>query len=308
MVGFSLSRLSCATIEHMIWFAYAILSAFLASLSSIIEKRSLGKIHSTDFSVGVAFLLAVMSIPMFFLYPLSSLTWEVLLATYAASILATVAFLEVTKGVRHMEISESAPLFLLSPFLTAIFAFIILGEELTLNQFFGMGLLAFGTYVLETKRLTDVRGFIQHFIGDQYARLIVLGMFLYAFTSIIDRMILSKWGVPPILYTATIQIFIFFNFIVIAAWKHRTVYSTIELFRTHWIVLLLVAILTFGYRAAFAMAVALTSVALVISIKRTSALFTTIVGGELFHDHNIMRKSIACTIMIGGVFLMSFFK
>ncbi len=289
----------------MTWFVYATLSAFLSSLASIIEKRTLARVHSTDFSLLTAFLIAVLSLPFFFTTSLASLTPKVLLVIYFTSILASFAFLEVTKGIRHMEISNSAPLFLLSPFLTAILAYFVLGETLTHLQLVGVGLLALGTYVLETKNMRDVRGFVKHFFGDRYARFIVLGLFFYAITSTIDRVILGSWGIPAMLFVGVVHIFIFGNFLVYFLWQRRSVALVSETFQQSWKVLALIALLTIGYRLAYSVAVSLTAVALVIAIKRSSSLFTTIIGGQLFHDHDLLRKSFACTIMIGGVALMA---
>ena len=289
----------------MIWFVYAVLSAFLAALASIVEKHVLARVHSTDFSLLISFLVAVLSLPFFFILPLDTLTPKVLFAIWLASLLGSFAFLEITKGVRHLEISNSAPLFLLSPFLTALLAYFVIGETLTNLQLLGVGLLALGTYVLETKNMRDVHGFITNFFGDRYARFIFLGLIFYAVTSIIDRIILSRWGVPPMLLVSTAHIFILINFSLYFISQHRSALGIRETLLSSWRELLLLALLMFAYRLAYAYAVALAAIALVVAIKRSSSLFTTIIGGQLFHDHSLLRKSVACTIMICGVALMA---
>ena len=69
-----------------------------------------------------------------------------------------------------------------------------------------------------------------------------------------------------------------------------------------WI--LLVAGLTFGYRFFQMEAVSMAYVALVSAIKRSSALFSTFIGGELFKEQNLFRKSVACLIIIAGVLII----
>jgi len=69
-----------------------------------------------------------------------------------------------------------------------------------------------------------------------------------------------------------------------------------------WI--LLVAVFTLGYRVAQAEAVSIAYVALVGAIKRSSALFSTIIGGELFQEKNLFRKSVACLIIVVGVLII----
>ena len=204
-----------------------------------------------------------------------------------------------------MEISALAPLFLISPFITALIAYIALGESLTRTQLIGMGLLALGTYILETRRMSDLRGFLDHFFGNTYTRLIILGLFLYAIASTIDRVILGEWGVPPMLMVGLVHLFIFFNFLAYFVWKKRPVRPLFFTLYSSWKSLTLIALLTVGYRVAYAYAVSLAAVALVIAIKRSSSLFTTIIGGQLFHDQALLRKSIACMIMLSGVALIA---
>lgn len=289
----------------MTWFMFAVLSAFLASLSSIIEKRTLIKVHSTDFSLATALLIALFSIPFFFTGSASAITPKVLIATYIVSLLASLAFLEVTKGVRHMEISASAPLFLLSPFLTALIAYLFLHETLTTMQLFGIGLLALGTYILETRSWGDISGFLNNFFGDKYARLIILGLFFYAITSTIDRVVLGEWGVPALLFVGILHACIFINLSLLFLWQGRSWKNLFRVVGDSWKPLTLISLLTIGYRASYSYAVAMTAVALVISIKRSSSLFTTVIGGQLFHDHALLRKSVACAVMIAGVYFMS---
>ncbi|MFH1589978.1 MAG: hypothetical protein ABIB43_05410 [archaeon] len=43
------------------------------------------------------------------------------------------------------------------------------------------------------------------------------------------------------------------------------------------------------------------AISLIIPIKRTSSLFTTLIGGKLFHEKNLLIKILASIIMIWGV-------
>ncbi len=172
-------------------------------------------------------------------------------------------------------------------------------------QLLGMALLATGTYILETKSVRDIRGFVDHFFGDHNSRLIVFGLVLYSITSTIDRVILSEWGVPAMLLVGVIHVFIFMNFFAYFLWKRRPFGTLLDTLSKSLAPLSLVAVLTIGYRLAYAYAVSLVAVALVIAVKRSSSLFTTVIGGQLFHDHALLRKSIACAVMLLGVGCMT---
>ena len=69
-----------------------------------------------------------------------------------------------------------------------------------------------------------------------------------------------------------------------------------------WI--LVVALLTVGYRLAQMHAVKIAYVGLVLPVKRMSALFTTLIGGGIYHEHNLIRKAVSCIVMIVGVLML----
>ena len=59
-----------------------------------------------------------------------------------------------------------------------------------------------------------------------------------------------------------------------------------------------------GFLTLFAISVPAANVGLVIVIKRTSIFFETLIGGQLFHDSNLLIKSIASIIMLFGIYLI----
>lgn len=291
----------------MTWFVYAILSAFLGSLSAILEKRTLGSMHAIEFSTALSFLAALWSAPILFTSSWANVDLKVISVLFGLSIVAAFAFIGITRAVRHMEISTSSPLLLVGPFMTAIMAYLLLGEQLSLFQWGGIALLAIGIYTLETKHFWRFGEFLRNIFGDKYTRYIMLGLLLYAFTGVGDRVVIAHWHVPPTLYTALIQLFLAFQFIFITLYYRGGLSAPYKLMRTNWKSLVFIALLTTGYRLMQAEATALAAIGLVVAVKRSSSLFTTIIGGELFHDKDIFRKSIACLIMICGVYLIALY-
>jgi drug/metabolite transporter (DMT)-like permease len=194
----------------------------------------------------------------------------------------------------------------MGPFVTVLLAYLILGETLTQLQFGGIILLAIGIYTLETRHFFRFSEFWKNTTGDKYTRYILFGLLLYGFSSIGDRLILGHYHVDPKFYTALVQLFLAFQFTLIAFYYRGGVRAPLLSLKNEWKMLLLVAVLTTLHRWMQGEATALAAVGLVIAVKRSSALFTTIIGGELFQEKDLFRKSIACLIMIGGVFLIAF--
>jgi len=70
---------------------------------------------------------------------------------------------------------------------------------------------------------------------------------------------------------------------------------------------LLVSIMTVGiwFCMSYALTFAEGKTALVTSIRRISILFTTWIGGELFHEEHVRQRTIAAGIMVVGAILIA---
>lgn len=291
--------------EAMTWLGYALISALFSGLASIFEKRTLNRLHSIDFSAAIAFTTALITLPILFTSSWEKITPLTLLIMFAISLFAAWAFISVTRGIRHMEISLSSPLFLLGPLITTLLAFILLGERISALQVTGMVILLLGTYILETTHFMKVGEFWNNIWRNKYTQYILLGLVLYAFTAIGDRIVLGKFGVPAALELAIVQCFIAVEFLFLT-WHYRgSPIASLRLVQTHWKSIILLALLMITYRYFHALAIALAAAGLVTAIKRSTSLFSTVIGGSLFHDHGIWRKTTACLIMLIGVYMIA---
>ncbi|MBI9067383.1 MAG: hypothetical protein JEZ09_08835, partial [Salinivirgaceae bacterium] len=77
----------------------------------------------------------------------------------------------------------------------------------------------------------------------------------------------------------------------------NTISSTLK---NSWKLILLISVFTIIYRYSHILAIKAGSVALVLSIKRTSVFFATVIGGHYFNEKNLLRKSLATLLMIAG--------
>ena len=289
----------------MSWFVLAIIGSCFASLATILQKRTLEHIHTVDFAVALSFIAAVLTTPALFMYSWETVTPAMMGVVVIVSVIASVAYFWMVRAVRHLPISVSSPLTLLSPIVATGLAYLLLGESLSLIQLSGIGALIGGLYVLETRHLGDWREFYTNLTGNFFARLVLAAAVLYGISSLFDRVALGWWHVPPPLYIAIVQIGIAICMLIIA-WKaeSRRPRDVVGVFLTEWRLITLVAVLTIAHRLLESQAMALASVGLVSAVKRTSSLFSTVIGGELFHEDHLVRKGIACAIMICGLYLL----
>lgn len=290
----------------MLWFVYAVTGAFLGSLSAITEKEILRRIHTSEFSVAFSVLAAVLTSPYLFFGSGEPLPPVVLLFIVGNAGMVAVAFFLVARAIRHLDISAVSPILLLSPFMTAVLAFTILGESLSVVQVGGMAAILIGLYVLETKSLRGWRVFATSLVKDSYAQLAIAGTFLYGCGAVMDRIVLHGYGVAPLRYIALIQVFLAVMYVAWFVYERRGARLSPAFTWREWVLVGVVAVLASSYRSLEAAAVAIApSVALVSAIKRSSALFTTVVGGRMFHDDGLTRRVIACVIMVAGVYFVT---
>lgn len=288
----------------MSWVLYALLSAILSSLAAIVEKKTLIREHASEFATLLALGNLIVSIPLFFLIDYNNINGNVLALIYVVSVVASFAFLFVTKCVRHMEISVVSPLLVLGPALTALLAFIVLDEQLRWWQTAGIVLLVIGAYILQTKAHLRFIDPIKQFFSSKYTWFLLAALFLYAISANFDRFILTRFTIQPLEYIAFFHLFAAINLFFLHALLYDGYTGLVKGAKLFGGPIFLIACCTVGYRFFQAQAVSMIAVGLAISVKRLSILFTTVIGGRLFHEEGIARKAGACVIMLVGAMLI----
>lgn len=289
----------------MIWLTFAILCALFAAGCTLVEKRTLFKQHAMEFSATLALINLVFTIPIFFIIDYSKIDLVPVLIIIVAATMASVAFLFVAKCIRHTEVSSSAPLFALGPGIIAILAFLILGEKLTPLQIGGLVLLVLGSYVLETKPHHNLLEPIKVFRKSRYIHFMLLALLIYGFTAIADRYVFTHYPIQPMAYLAIAHIVLAIDFVIMMTIFHDGFMGIVRGARKAgiWIIAMSIALIT--ARLMYMYAIKMAYVGLVAAIKRTSVFFAVVLGGEFFHENNVLRKAIASMIMIGGAVLIA---
>lgn len=138
-----------------LWIMWALLSAFFAALTAIFAKVGVQNIDS-DFAtlIRTAIVLIVLAL---FVFSAGKLSNPLLLSTRSwifltLSALATGAsWVCYFRALQLGDVAKVAPIDKLSLVLVAIFASCFLGEQQSLREWFGIGLVAIGVLVLAFK-------------------------------------------------------------------------------------------------------------------------------------------------------------
>ncbi len=288
----------------MTWFLLALGSALLSATASIFEKKILFKLGALEFSFLLAVFNLIFSVPFFAAVDLAALPFNSLTFLYLKTILGAFAFWNVMLAIKNMELSGALPLLVLTPGLVALFAYLILGEALSNLEIIGMILLLGGTYILE-RRGTDLFEPLRVFIKSKNHHYIIIALLIFTTTSIMDKWLLRDFQLPPKAFIPFQHLFLAFNFLLIVLF---TEFGLFKKLKTHsketWGFVILVSIFTVGYRYLQIETVKIAPVALVLTVKRSSVFFATIIGGKIFKEHNLIRKAVATLIMIAGAIIM----
>ncbi|MBN1793100.1 EamA family transporter [Candidatus Woesearchaeota archaeon] len=283
-------------------------SALLESAGMIVEKKTLLKEHAMEFCSSVSLFAMLFSTPLWFfaradLVPLGAVGW-----IFLASIAYALTMLFFAKALRHMAISYTTPFLAFGPLVTAILAFLFLGERLNMVQWLGVAVILLGAYLLYSHSHKDLLEPFKKAHKLPHMKYVWLGILFYAITGILDKKIVgaSELAVPVISYLTIMFFFIGVIFIVMMLLFHDGFHGIGNGMRNNTKWLSSVAILTIGFKIMVMYAIATPGVllSLVIPIKKLSALFSTIIGGELFHEDHLLRKTAAALIMIIGAAIL----
>ncbi len=287
----------------MEWYVYALLGSFMWSLVLVLEKKILCKEHSIEYACTRTFLNAVL---VFFFLPFINIQIDFVTFAmiYAASLFATIGIYYRVKAVKHMDISVAVPLFNFNPVFVLILGFVFLKETISYTQLSGIFVIILGAYLMEAdgswKNLAKP---IKSIWESKYIHYIFLAMFLFAIEAVVDKYVVSyKISVLPFMFY--FWIFIFFNMMLISIFKYDGINQVKKGLKDDGYLILLVSVLSLLAGFSFLKAMSLGLVTLVITIKRVSTIFTTILGGEFFHEKHLLVRGLSSLIMVFGVYLV----
>lgn len=292
----------------MNWFTLALISAVFSAASAISEKKALFSLSAINFSFIVSVITLFFSIPFFVSIDYGIITITNILILFFKTLLGCAAFFCVMQSIKNLEISEALPLLALTPGLVAICGFLFINDQLKFIEWVGIILMMVGTYLLELKKNNNnlLTPFKSLFHLSKYSY-VFIALILFTITSLIDRVLLKDYRLPPYTFMAFQQLFYAFIFTIVILLKNKNIILPFKKIQSDAIIwILLVAIFTVIYRYTQIEATKLAPVALVISVKRLSVLMAILLGGKLFKEESLFRKAIATIIiLIGATMLMN---
>jgi drug/metabolite transporter (DMT)-like permease len=295
----------------MSWYTIALVSALLSALAAILEKKILFKEKAIEFTFVLSIMNALIASIFLFFTDFSKISSATLLVLGIKAIIGSAAFLCIMHSIKNLELSKALPILALTPGLVAILELIILKQTFTSIQIFGMACLLIGIFIIKEGKEHILEPFqrLIHAKGHWY---VVSALLLLSIAAILDKTILKGYNMPLPAFMGIqhwfFAIFFLAIFLFTRTRKHGLSKSTSfikETLKKSWIWILILSIITLLYRWAEVAAVKdAASIAMVLTIKRTSVFFAVIAGGTLFKERNLLRRSIATLMVVIGAILL----
>jgi drug/metabolite transporter (DMT)-like permease len=230
-----------------------------------------------------------------------------MLILFFKSMLGTAAFLCIMLAIKNLEISQALPLLALTPGLVAIAGVIFIDDILSIYEWAGVILMLTGAFMLEVHK--DKKSFtytFKTFFSFSKYSYVYIALFLLTLSSLLDRVLLKDYRLPPYTFMAFQQFFYAFIFAAVILIRKKSLKKPFASLDKNVIYLIiLIAVFTVIYRYTQIEATRLVPVALVLSVKRLSVLFAVIFGGKLFKEKNLaIRITAVILILIGSLALI----
>ena len=293
----------------MEWFSYGLISALFFSVYYVLLKRNLNHRRALDYIFIYVSLLAAIAL---FLY--NKVNFDLDLGTYILLYLDSWMllgfFITLTLAYKHLEVSEIAPLSNLTTALTAFIGVFAFSEYLISKNILGIILVVGGAYILEVGvKLTKIKKLLSH-LRNRYIKIVFISSVFAALSIALDKIILKPEVIglsmaPADVFTLHFftRIFCFVNMLGIMMIGKVSVAGVKQGLKKSGIAILIATVAyTFG-NLAYYKALSMQYASLVVPLLAVSSLATTVIAGEMFHEHKLKQKIIAAAIMIIGVYL-----
>ncbi len=269
-----------------------ILSGVVMAVSSLIEKRVLKSEHATAYTASFSLVTAVMAL-VFIPFTNFKISLVDVGLIYAVSFFSTITYVLTARVYKHGNISIASPLFSSVPqLLIVIFAFILLGEQLTIIQYASIAIIVAAVYMMMFRSGSKRSGFAD----KKYIYYLILDMVLMAVAGILMKYTL--YTVQPLTYLVLAEFFIAANMMVYISIRYGGVKEIAQNLSRYKIPIIAISALTVAYRATYYFALAGTFVSVASPLRNGADVLITVVGGGLLFGESAMKRKLALSVVM----------
>lgn len=283
------------------WLIFALLNAFFESVSNAFSKNGAQKIDVLSAAWSQRFFALLILIPLSLatnsFHPVSTTFWVAVMTSAILNTLTTILFI---KAVKDSPLSLVLPIVNFTPVFLLITSPIMLGEFPKPLGFVGILTTVVGSYILNlSQKIHGPFEPILSIVKEKGSRLMLLIAIVWSITSNIQKIAVNNSNPILVAFSEGCIILLFLTMILLLKkisfkkiFQNSTMLAPIGV--------------ASGLSIVFQMiAISMTLVPNVLSIKRTSTLFGIAWGRIFFKEKNIQERLIGTLIMILGVVLIA---
>jgi len=280
------------------WVSLALISALTLATSDALTKRALAR--SNEYLV--AWFRILFSIPLLllirFFVPVPKLDIEFYKAFAFALPLEIIAIIFYIKALRISPLSLTLPFLSLTPVFLILVSYLIIGEKVSFRGGIGIILITVGSYTLNLHEMR--KGIFEPFkaITKEKGSILMISVALiYSVTSSLGKMAIEHSS--PLFFGITYFIAVTIVFAPIALWLGKGELKSF-ISGKQFKGILLPGLFYSIMIASHMIAISLTKVAYMISVKRTSLIIGVIYGYFLFKEKDIRERLTGAVLMFIG--------
>jgi len=285
------------------WFLLGILSGLFSALLGAVGKRVMAKGISQYLA---AFAYSALAIPFLILALFwldlttvnSTFWWAAIVAALLGAVIPMVLLM---KALKIGELSSTMPFLAFTPVFLIFTSRIMLGELLSSMGIAGVLCVFLGSYVIGAEKGKKLLGPLKKLANNKAAQLVLFVAFLYSFAANFAKIAIENSN--PITYSILVQIISALILIPFVWFGSKDKFAP---FLSRWKLLLPIGLLTALVFVTQMTAMSLTMVSFAISLKRTSVVFSVILGIVIFKEReNKGFKLAGAALMMMGALLIA---
>lgn len=286
------------------WFVFSFLTAFLTSVNDVIRKRASSKTDVYTVAWGMRFFSLFFLLPMvFFVKPpvIKPMFWVALLIS---GVILTITTLLYNKSIQVSDLSLTTPMLTLSPIFLLMTSPLILGEFPSREGLVGIILIVIGSYILNLRE--GGKGYWGPFkamFKERGPRLMLVVALMYSVGANVDK--IGVVNSSPFFWVLALNIVSSLLLLPIMFLRTRNVLQKISKEFKY--------LVGMGFVDALALICQMTALTMsivpyVITVKRTSALMSSLYGFFILKEKGIRERLVGVALMILGLVVIAVFQ
>lgn len=285
----------------MEWVGIALVTALSLSTTDALSKRALADADDITIAwVRLGYALPFLSISLLFI-PIPSLDATFWTSVAALMPLEVIAIFLYIKAIRVSPLSLTVPFLALTPVFVVLTAFFMLGELPTVPGFIGILLIASGAYTLNAGEYRNgALGPLRAILKERGSVYMIIVALIYSVTSTLGKLAMQHSS--PLFFAFFYPLLLLAPLTLIAAVKGRLGAIFARPARFFAIGICNAVMISTHY-----LAINLTHVAYMISVKRMSLVFSVAYGRLFFGEKDAGERLLGSLLMVFGAALIILF-